>query len=299
MTGPVVGIDISADQPSVPAGDWLFIVHKATEGLDYVDPDFKARFPTLNGNGLRGAYHYARPTDAYSGVQQAEYFAVAVLSSGFRPGVDLWQLDCEATGNESVGDAGWTLFVNDFMHHATQMLGNRGFLYVGAYFSIGAFTELVRQYNWWLPDYGVNDGEVNPFAGTLVATPMLHQYTDCAWGSFGPLDRNVVNNEQAWAFMFPPPPPVVKPTPAIIAALKRIAALAAVVRHKPIRRGDKGPNVSFVQSLLRQRGFPFVQETGVYDDNTALAVALFKRSVRLSNLNGDVCGRACINALLK
>lgn len=288
---PAIGIDISAAQATVPEGGFLFIVHKATEGHDYTDPQFASRFPTFTG--LRGAYHYARPGDGFSGVQQADFFVATVLRSGFVPGVDLWQLDCEGTGNETVDGPTWTFFVNSFMREATQRLGARGFLYVGAFFEPTAFATLTTSYPWWLPDYGVNDGSIHPLSA-VGANPVIHQFSSAPFtvgGFSGPLDRNVINDEAAWERLVPPKPRV---------DLKAIAAIAALLKSvtlRPVKYGDKGKSVAKVNGLLVKRGFKVAGDA--YGVDTAAAVASFKRSAKLKNRDGKVCGRACLLALLK
>ena len=92
--GKLIISEFQAD--GVLAFPWLFVVHKATEGTTYADPQFARRFPTIRT--IRGAYHYARPLDGDGGTQ-AGHFADTCLAAGFKPGVDIWQLDCEGMGN--------------------------------------------------------------------------------------------------------------------------------------------------------------------------------------------------------
>lgn len=191
MGNPAVGIDISMFQGAVPPGPWLFVIHKATEGTGYEDPKFAARFPVLPD--LRGAYHYARPLQS-DGATQANRFADVVLGEGFRPGVDMWQLDAE--DGENAGVNNWSQFITDFMWTAFRRLGRRGFLYAGwPFVQSHGLQNLVKTFQWWLPDYSVNDGQVHP-----LQTPpefsvfvVLHQYT-----SAGGLDQNVVVNFARW-----------------------------------------------------------------------------------------------------
>lgn len=287
-----VGIDISAAQGSVAPGPWLFVVHKATEGHDYVDPRFKERYATLaSPPALRGAYHYARPGDGFDGKAQAQFFAVTVIAAGFKPGVDMFQLDCESMGNFGVNGAAWAAFIEAFMLEATKLLGKRGFLYMGwpwAVTTLGAAlaTQLVGKYPWWLPDYGINDGQVHsvsaPFEvwGDIV----LHQYS-----SFGALDRNVIGNAAKWAQVTAPPVDL----RAIAEALAFIKALTT----KPLKRGDKGPNAAKLNGLLAHHGYHVSGD--VYDLDTVKAVADFKRRRKLKNRDGARCGRACTMALYK
>src|SRR5262245_32016220 len=55
----VTGIDISHFQGGIPAGDWEFVVAKATEGIDRHDEKFVAHWTDAARFPRRGAYHYA------------------------------------------------------------------------------------------------------------------------------------------------------------------------------------------------------------------------------------------------
>lgn len=63
------GVDLShwqaklaIDWAKAKAGGVKFVVHKATEGLSYVDPSYATRRAETHANGvIFGAYHFARP----------------------------------------------------------------------------------------------------------------------------------------------------------------------------------------------------------------------------------------------
>lgn len=191
-----VGIDISGVQPAQVPGDWLFVVVKTTEGTSVVNPKASAQWAFAGQFPHRGLYHYARPRMGGSvqgaAVQQAKTFCDDALSRGFRPNVDLWQLDCEGMENEAVTNADWLSFVPSFMGYALAQLGSAGFVYVGRYFAQPAFSTLLERYAWWLPDYGPNNGQDHGLpAGVL---PVIHQFT-----SDGGLDKNVVTDPARFA----------------------------------------------------------------------------------------------------
>jgi GH25 family lysozyme M1 (1,4-beta-N-acetylmuramidase) len=288
-----VGIDISADQSSVAEGPWLFVVHKATEGHDYKDPQFAARYPTLVGQNetLRGAYHYARPGDGFSGVQQADFFADTVLAAGFVPGQDLWQLDCEGTGNEGVSQATWQAFILQFMSQATLRLGARGFIYGGYSFlftpeAVNAPQAWTTVYNWWDADYGPNDGAVHPLSAPepYATNCVIHQFS-----SAGNLDRNVVNNTARWDALFP--------APVNLSVLAKLGVFLKAIMRRPMQRGDKGPQILQLNRMLLRYGYA-VSGDG-YDDRTAHAILGFKAKHGLKNRDANVCGLPCVLALLK
>ncbi len=75
---PILGLDASHWQPSISwpaaaAGGAKFAYLKATDGLNYVDPTFDAKYHGAKSVGIyAGAYHFARP-DKGSGAAQADY----------------------------------------------------------------------------------------------------------------------------------------------------------------------------------------------------------------------------------
>ncbi|KAI0190775.1 glycoside hydrolase family 25 protein [Xylaria flabelliformis] len=75
----VQGFDISHYQSSVNFGAAYsagarFVIIKATEGTDYIDPSFSSHYSGATNAGLiRGGYHFAH-LDTSSGATQANYF---------------------------------------------------------------------------------------------------------------------------------------------------------------------------------------------------------------------------------
>ncbi|KZT57394.1 glycoside hydrolase family 25 protein [Calocera cornea HHB12733] len=78
VTG-IPGLDVSSyqgavDWATVAANGAKFAFIKATEGTDYVNPDFSQQYEGSYDAGLiRGAYHFAHP-DSSTGAAQANYF---------------------------------------------------------------------------------------------------------------------------------------------------------------------------------------------------------------------------------
>jgi hypothetical protein len=233
----MIGVDISAAQPNFPTpwyAQWGFVVCKATEGHDYHDPTFTAKFfDAQRFCSHAGAYHYARPGDGFNGVQQADFFADTVLAAGFRPGFDIWQLDCETKDNEGVAPGRWREFIASFMHQATTRLGSKGTLYAGYYFwlnQLGGDHAILAPYRWWLPWYGPNDGEIHLPTALLPQHPFIQQFT-----SHGGLDRNVVD-DGAWSTWFQAPVPKPVPTPVhsggIVMDLAHVRFATVPLTHK-------------------------------------------------------------------
>lgn len=198
-----IGIDISHFQPADVPGDWLFIVVKLTEGMGNPHAAFDAQWANA-ARTMRGVYHYARPA-ASDGARQANWFCDTALAKGFLPGTDIWLLDVEGLGNETVTGQQWAVFVDTFMPVALRRLGSIGFLYVGAFFQSELAVARTR-YNWWCPAYGNNDGTVHPLPPGI--NPVIHQYT-----SFAGLDRNRIVDVTRWEMITARPMPVPVPVP--------------------------------------------------------------------------------------
>ena len=75
------------------AGIWA-VIHKATEGTDYVDPKLEARFHLAKDAGLLwGAYHFIRPGRI---ADQAEFFVHTMVP--YTDSLTLFALDFEVDG---------------------------------------------------------------------------------------------------------------------------------------------------------------------------------------------------------
>ncbi len=200
----MVGIDISGFQPDDVPGQWDFIVVKSTEGMRVVNPRVDNQWANA-ARTTRGLYHYARPGISDGG-SQATVFAADALARGFVPGQDMWQLDAEDGGNDGVGN--WGQFIDQFMAVALVKLGARGFLYAGwPFVQAHGLQGHIQRYKWWLPAYGRNDGNVNPYApGTPSNLVVIHQFT-----SAGGLDQNRIVDAVAYQASSVPPPPAPLP----------------------------------------------------------------------------------------
>lgn len=207
VTVTIVGEDISQFQDGAAgSGNWAFVVMKLTEGRSVSNFKFADQWKSAAGK-LRGAYHYGRPHQS-DGATQARYFAAQLMARGFTPGTDLWALDVEGLGNDGVGGYEWRDFVISFMESALPILGPIGFLYVGRFFFAAELGPLTARYNWWLPDYGPNDGTEHRLPAGV--NPVLHQFTSARPS----LDRDAVYDVPRWnALVAHAPVPVPTPTP--------------------------------------------------------------------------------------
>ena len=165
------------DFNTVKADGIVGVIHKATEGVDYVDPKYVSRRSEALAAGLWwGAYHFATGDDA---VQQADFF-ISVVNPG---PTDLLVLDFEQnTTGSSMTLAG----AEQFVTQVQAMSGRWPGFYSGSYIKqlLGENQNSTLANCWfWLSEYG-------PDAHVPANWPTwtMWQYTD---GSIGPEPHSV------------------------------------------------------------------------------------------------------------
>ena len=148
------------------------VIHKATQGLAYVDPDYSInRQKALDAGILWGAYHFGTGGD---GLKQADHFLDVV---GTDPGV-LPALDFEPNPqgtNMSLEEA------HDFIERIVKVTGRYPGFYSGHYIKelLGNKKDPLLERCWlWLAQYGPK-ATVPPAWSSWT----LWQYTD---GTIGP-----------------------------------------------------------------------------------------------------------------
>ena len=175
------------------------VIHKATEGLAYVDPTYAARRPQAEGAGLLwGAYHFGTDAD---GVAQADHFLSTV---GPANGAMLLALDFEAN---AAGGSMTLAQAQAFVTHVQTRTGRWPGLYSGAYVKslLGGKPDPVLGQCWfWLAEYGPT-----PVVPPAWKTWTLWQYTDgstgdppYAWPGVGTCDRDQYNGDAAQLTQF-------------------------------------------------------------------------------------------------
>ena len=131
------GIDVShyqgeVDWPSVAGSDVVFCFIKATEGIAYADPLFRANWTGSAAAGLRrGAYHFGHAgSDA---VAQARFFYNTVSADGTLGTADLPPvLDLETLDGQSPAEVlQWTLA---FLSETDALFGRQTMVYTDAGF---------------------------------------------------------------------------------------------------------------------------------------------------------------------
>jgi lysozyme len=170
-----------SDFATIKAAGILGVIHKATQGTHYTDPEYaNRRNAALDAGLLWGAYHFA---DASDGAEQADHFLSTVNPE---PG-DLLVLDMEQ--NYSAGQPIPSMNIADaetFVQQIEQQSGRFPGLYSGSYIKqlLGDKKNRTLANCWfWLAEYGQK-------AVTPANWPYwtMWQYTD---GNNGPEPHSV------------------------------------------------------------------------------------------------------------
>jgi len=155
----------------------LAVIHKATQGLAFVDPLYAANRDQARDAGLLwGAYHFGTGGD---GVAQAEHF----LATAECQGKDLLVLDLEV---DPQGPSMTLREARSFVSHLRLATGRWPGLHAGYYLKelLGAHADPVLGKCWlWVADYGPT-----PVVPPAWPTWTLWQYTD---GAIGPEPHRV------------------------------------------------------------------------------------------------------------
>lgn len=144
-------------------GAWI----KATEGVGYTNPTYKAWKASAGKAGLRtGAYHFARPD--VEPVASAERFCEVVGKVGRR---DLRPVLDFETWNDKLTPAAHVAWARAFNKTVQKQLGVTPIFY-----SYPSFIEKLKAAvpigdGLWLASYGANDGKQHPFQ---IPAPWLH-----------------------------------------------------------------------------------------------------------------------------
>ncbi|MGG0939851.1 glycoside hydrolase family 25 protein [Brevibacillus centrosporus] len=218
-------IDVSRHQGTI---DWkkvatdgvkgVFI--KATEGIGYTDPLFRANVQGALAAGLKvGFYHYCRPETGNSAAKEAEWFLSVVAGlQATLPHV----LDVEGAA-ANIGAAMLTVWCYNWLETVEQRSGHRAMVYTGASFAKTYLGAKLAKWPLWVAHYGVNQ----PMANPTWQRWSVFQYTSS--GEVAGIAGNVDMNEMElsfWAEKTNPQKvekPVDKPTdkPAEIPAWKK------------------------------------------------------------------------------
>lgn len=175
----------SVDFKLVKEDGILGIIHKATQGLKYVDPTYEERRKAAEEEGLLwGAYHFGVREE---GKDQAEHFLELVRNDS----QVLPVLDIEENGGNSITPKQAEYFVNN-IHEAT---GRLPLIYGSAYFLKDFAVPTLTKCPLWLARWGPE-----PLLPKGWNNWVLWQYTDGQTGpephsvkGIGPCNRNKFN----------------------------------------------------------------------------------------------------------
>lgn len=148
---PLLGIDVSHYQGDVEwtvvAEDFHFAFIKATEGDEYVDPQFKDNLENVQSTNLNfGAYHFFSPEK--DALEQARHFLKTTNSFNFSlPPV----LDVEVAPDGNVDE--FQQAVKQWLVHVKQTTGCTPIIYSGKYFWEQYLKSEFSDYPIWISDY--------------------------------------------------------------------------------------------------------------------------------------------------
>lgn len=151
------GIDISHFQGDIlnllSATDSIkFVICKATEGVTYIDPNFKMNWKSIKEKGLiRGAYHFYHDND--DPVKQARFFVEQLIgldSSDITP-----VLDIEEGGlSEGVSIEKMQKDILVFLETVENLTGRKPILYTDYNFAMVNLSDpKLQNYDLWLAEY--------------------------------------------------------------------------------------------------------------------------------------------------
>ena len=169
------GIDISSWQNGINLAvvPCDFVVIKATEGINYVNPDYERAYRQAKASGkCLGVYHYANGGNIQA---EADYFLSNV---GDRLGEAILILDWEVGNNVSFGncDYAWCKGWLDYVYEKT---GVHPILYCSQ--SIAYKFDNIGNYGLWIAQYADNDptGYQDAPWNEGEYTCAIRQYTSC------------------------------------------------------------------------------------------------------------------------
>jgi len=152
-TERVRGIDVSRwqgniDWKRVRGAGYLFAFIKASEGVNYRDPNFVTNMRNGRAAGiLVGAYHFARPDYGNDAAAEARYF-VSVAKDYIKEGYLRPVLDLEVGAN--LGKAALSKWVNEWMSTVKSETGVEPIIYVNSNYARNYLDASITRYALWI-----------------------------------------------------------------------------------------------------------------------------------------------------
>ncbi|WP_436648947.1 GH25 family lysozyme [Lactiplantibacillus plantarum] len=201
------GFDVASYQAGMNVGEAAgdFVLVKATEGIDYTNPEFNGHAKqTLSAGKKLGVYHFIRNDSDIK--QQADYFLTVV-----KPyiGKAMLVLDFENTTGSTIQNQAGVGLAKQWLDYVYQQTGVRSVLYTGISCenSLDWSSVVKANYGLWIAQYNnynvVNGYQPRDLYGSLKhwKTAVMFQYTSTGRlpGWNGNLDFDVFyGDEAAW-----------------------------------------------------------------------------------------------------
>ncbi|MEO3729964.1 GH25 family lysozyme [Lactiplantibacillus plantarum] len=201
------GFDVASYQAGMNVGKVTgdFVLVKATEGIDYTNPEFNEHAKqTLSAGKKLGVYHFIRNDSDIK--QQADYFLTVVKSY---IGKAMLVLDFENTTGSTIQSQAGVDLAKQWLDYVYQQTGVRPVLYTGVSCenSLDWSSVVKANYGLWIAQYNnynvVNGYQPRDLYGSLKhwKTAVMFQYTSTGQlpGWNGNLDFDVFyGDKSAW-----------------------------------------------------------------------------------------------------
>lgn len=201
------GFDVASYQAGMNVGEVAgdFVLVKATEGIDYTNPEFNGHAKqTLSAGKKLGVYHFIRNDSDIK--QQADYFLTVVKSY---IGKAMLVLDFENTTGSTIQSQAGVGLAKQWLDYVYQQTGVRPVLYTGVSCenSLDWSSVVKANYGLWIAQYNnynvVNGYQPRYLYGSLKhwKTAVMFQYTSTGRlpGWNGTLDFDVFyGDKSAW-----------------------------------------------------------------------------------------------------
>lgn len=199
------GFDVASYQAGMNVGEVAgdFVLVKATEGIDYTNPEFNGHAKqTLSAGKKLGVYHFIRNDSDIK--QQADYFLTVV-----KPyiGKAMLVLDFENTTGSTIQNQAGVGLAKQWLDYVYQQTGVRSVLYTGISCenSLDWSSVVKANYGLWIAQYNnynvVNGYQPRDLYGSLKhwKTAVMFQYTSTGRlpGWNGNLDFDVFYGDKA------------------------------------------------------------------------------------------------------
>lgn len=216
------GFDVASYQAGMNVGEVAgdFVLVKATEGIDYTNPEFNGHAKqTLSAGKKLGVYHFIRNDSDIK--QQADYFLTVV-----KPyiGKAMLVLDFENTTGSTIQNQAGVGLAKQWLDYVYQKTGVRAVLYTGLSCenALDWSSVVNANYGLWIAQYNnynvVNGYQPRDLYGSLKhwKTAVMFQYTSTGRlpGWNGNLDFDVFYGDKSAWDKYAKATKAVKPKPA-------------------------------------------------------------------------------------